>query len=231
MQAWVSTCQPRTSPGAEIQRHVAERSEHVACENGSCEWKTAWPMTLQSREAATQARMVSGRPLDTKSLTRSGRASSCDFASTTTLDGIAVGIMKAREQPTVAGSRSIMGFSMDSIEEEDSAVSIVEAVPMPENTWVAMAMMPMMMNCIPRDEWWAVSFAKPSPSAMLRPDSEKPWLMAKLPPISRIMPKSKCSCTACHVRTDWPGRSTDGMKKSRTAGAQARVASLTRLLP
>mmetsp|Transcript_70440 Transcript_70440/g.201760 ORF Transcript_70440/g.201760 Transcript_70440/m.201760 type:complete len:206 (+) Transcript_70440:333-950(+) len=78
---------------------------------------------------------------------------------------------------------------------------------------------------------WGMALAMASPKTIFSPEFVKPELMAMPPPIRSNKPKSNFSCTTGHVRSAWPGRTTDGTKKSRSAGRHAIVASLTMFSP
>mmetsp|Transcript_17161 Transcript_17161/g.45835 ORF Transcript_17161/g.45835 Transcript_17161/m.45835 type:complete len:250 (+) Transcript_17161:158-907(+) len=188
-------------------------------------------MTSVSSAPTTITPNVSGKPFQKKSLKRMGRDRSCDLARTTTLEGAAVGSKKAKELAIVAGSSSSKGFTSAWSAAELITGSRAAATPMPEKIWTLTVTHRMMTKLRPRLLRWGTNCAKQSPIAMLSPDCVKPELIARLPPISSNSPKSNFSCTDGQVRSDWPGRTCEGKKKSSKAGAHANVESFTRFSP
>mmetsp|Transcript_101331 Transcript_101331/g.284072 ORF Transcript_101331/g.284072 Transcript_101331/m.284072 type:complete len:205 (+) Transcript_101331:298-912(+) len=173
----------------------------------------------------------SGRPLQKKSRIFKLLDKSCDFARTTTLAGVAVGNINPREQPIVAGNTKANGLWIEVRDAEYNAGSSVVAVPMAENSCVAMDVIKMINRFNVKGWTDSVILENPLPMAMLSPDSAKPLEMAKPPPTRRRRPKSNLSCTAGHVRSACRGRTDEGIKKSNTAGRIASVGSAISVSP
>mmetsp|Transcript_21200 Transcript_21200/g.53781 ORF Transcript_21200/g.53781 Transcript_21200/m.53781 type:complete len:212 (-) Transcript_21200:784-1419(-) len=109
--------------------------------------------------------------------------------------------------------------------------STAAATPMEEKS-CALRATESTMSKSKRNGWTlGMACATSWPTARLRPDSTKPLEIARLPPMSSSRPKSNFLWTAGHVNNAWPGRTTEGMKKSARAGAHASEASLSKVSP
>mmetsp|Transcript_7294 Transcript_7294/g.26485 ORF Transcript_7294/g.26485 Transcript_7294/m.26485 type:complete len:245 (-) Transcript_7294:1167-1901(-) len=178
-----------------------------------------------------QAPSVKGKPFEKKSRMRRARDKSVDLASTTTFGGVAVGSMNAKEVAMVAGNKRAKGLITASVAADPKMGSIAAAVPMLENTCAQSVTHTRIKKSKMQPSTWGMALAMPSPRTIFSPEFVKPELMAMPPPIRSNRPKSNFSCTTGHVRSAWPGRTTEGTKKSRSAGRHAIVASLTMFSP
>mmetsp|Transcript_41031 Transcript_41031/g.118812 ORF Transcript_41031/g.118812 Transcript_41031/m.118812 type:complete len:250 (+) Transcript_41031:277-1026(+) len=180
---------------------------------------------------ATQARIVKGKPFKKKSRTRKGRIKSWDIASTTTLGGVAVGSKKAKDVPIIAGSTKDMGLTTAICAAESKTGSIDAAVPIEEKICEHRATATMMIKSRASGVTMGMAWEIAEPRAMLRPDCTKPELIAKAPPMSSNNPKSKRLWKSGQVRSACPGRTVEGIRKRRTTGIVATVASFTSWSP
>mmetsp|Transcript_77832 Transcript_77832/g.200389 ORF Transcript_77832/g.200389 Transcript_77832/m.200389 type:complete len:208 (-) Transcript_77832:435-1058(-) len=172
MQACESTHLPCTVPA--MGSHLHPETAQADLGKGAEESKTATPLVWTSTAPTKIAAMFRGRPVMKKSLTRSARGSSCDFASTTTLAGVAVGSRNENEQATVAGSMRASGFVMAVCAAEPSTGSIAAAVPIAEKHCAMAEMTTMIRTLRPKSPKSFVDFvateANLSPIQMFRPD-------------------------------------------------------------
>mmetsp|Transcript_9264 Transcript_9264/g.23855 ORF Transcript_9264/g.23855 Transcript_9264/m.23855 type:complete len:256 (+) Transcript_9264:579-1346(+) len=139
--------------------------------------------------------------------------------------------MNASEQEIVPGSAMRSGFTTASREAAFKMGKRVVAQPTAEKSCVPTEPSRRTRVVTDRALIDAVAAANPAPTTWSRPDSEKPLLMAKPPPMSSKTPKSNFSCTAVQESTVSPRLRSEGMKNRATAGMVATTASLANGTP